>query len=89
MKIVAEIFDKEARKEFRRFLETTGQTKWEQKIAKIKSLPFFPAPSPNAYLSYFANRNCLTSHIETYLTLQREGKILRRHATPELMKACG
>jgi hypothetical protein len=89
MKLAADIFDKDAHKEFRRFLETTGQTKWEQKIEKMKSLPFFPAPSPNAYLNYLASRNYLTSHIETYLTLEREGKVLRRHATPELMKACG
>lgn len=89
MKLVPEIVDKDAHKEFRRFLETTGQKKWEQKIAKINSLPFFQSPSPNAYLNYLASRNPLTRHIETYLTLERDGKLLRKHATPELMKACG
>jgi hypothetical protein len=63
MKFVPEIFDKDAKREFRRFLENTGQTKWEEKIAKLKALPFFPAPSPNAYLNYLASRNSLTSHI--------------------------
>jgi hypothetical protein len=89
MKLVPEIIDKDAHKEFRRFLETTNQAIWGKKIAKINSFPLFPAPSPNVYLSYLGSRNPLTRHIETYLTLEREGKLLRRHATPELMKACG
>ena len=89
MKFVPDIFDKEAHKEFRRFLENTGQKNWEHKIAKINSLPFFPSPSPNAYMYYLASRNPLISHIETYLGFEREGKVLRKHATPALMKACG
>ena len=89
MKLLPEISDKDAHKEFRRFLKTTGETNWKQKIAKINALPFFPSPSPNAYLNYLASRNPLTRHVQTYLTLEREGKVLRRHPTPELMKACG
>ena len=89
MKLLPDIFDKDARKEFRRFLKSTGETSWQQKIAKLNALPFFPPPSPNAYLNYLASRNPLTRHIETYLTLEAEGKTLRRRATPEFMKTCG
>ena len=89
MKLLPEILDKDAHKEFRRFLRTTGQTNWEKKITKINSLPFFQSPSPNAYLNHLANRNPLIRHIETYLRLEKDGKVLRNHATPDLMKACG
>jgi len=89
MKLVPEIIDKDAHKEFRRFLDITGKDKWERKIAKVKSLPRFPSPSPNAYFHYLANRHPLVNHIEQYLGLERQGKLLRRHATPQLMKACG
>jgi hypothetical protein len=89
MKLLPEILDKDAHKEFQRFLKTTGQTNWGKKIAKINSLPLFRAPSPNVYLSHLASRNPLTRHIETYLTFEREGKSFRKHATPDLMKACG
>lgn len=89
MKLLPELIDKEAHKEFRRFLENTGHTNWEEKIKKLNSLPRFRAPSPNVYLEYLANRNPLAKHIEIYLTLEREGKSLRKHASPALMKACG
>jgi hypothetical protein len=89
MKLLPEIIDKAAHKEFRRFLGTTGQKNWEHKIAKIHSLPLFRSPSPNVYLAHLASSNPLIKHIETYLSLEREGKSLRKHATPDLMKACG
>lgn len=89
MKFLPEIVNKDAHKEFRRFLENTGRTNWEQKIKRLNSLPRFRSPSPNAYLDYLANRNPLARHIETYLTLEREGKLFWKHATPDLMKACG
>jgi hypothetical protein len=89
MKLLPELVDKDAHKEFRRFLENTSQTHWEEKIKKLNSLPRFRSPSPNVHLEYLANRNPLTKHIQTYLTLEREGKLLRKHATPALMKACG
>ena len=89
MKLLPELIDKEAHKEFRRFLENTGHTNWEEKIKKLNSLPRFRAPSPNVYLEYLANRNPLAKHIEIYLTLEREGKSLRKPASPALMKACG
>ena len=89
MKIVPEILDKDAHREFDRFLEATGRSNWNQKLEKTNSRPFFKAPSPNAYLKYLANLNPLTHHIETYLALHKAGKVLRRHATPELMKVCG
>jgi len=41
MKLLPDIFDKDARKEFRRFLKSTGETSWQQKIAKLNALPFF------------------------------------------------
>ncbi len=89
MKLVPEIVDKDAHREFRRFLNTTEQTNWEKKIAKINSLPRFRPPSPNIYVSQIDDRNPLTRHIETYLALEKEGKLLRKHATPEMMKTCG
>jgi hypothetical protein len=89
MKVVADIIDKDAHREFRRFLDTTNQADWEKKITKINSFPMFRAPSPNAYLKYLGSRNPLTRHIETYLRLEKEGKVFRRHATPELMRTCG
>ena len=89
MKLIAEIIDKDAHREFHRFLEATGIVNWERKIAKLNSLPKFRSPSPNAYLNYLASRNPLVSAIETYLSLERDGKSLRKNATPELMKACG
>src|SRR5687767_4327887 len=89
MKLSPELVDKEAHKEFRRFLENTGHTNWEEKIKKLNSLPRFRAPSPNVHLEYLANRNPLAKHIEIYLTLEREGKSLRKHASPALMKTCG
>lgn len=89
MKLLPEIIDRDAYKEFRRFLGTTGQINWEHKIAKIKSLPMFRSPSPNVYLHHLASRNPLVKPIETYLELERAGKSLHKHATPDLMKACG
>jgi hypothetical protein len=89
MKLVPEIIDRAAHKEFRRFLEITGRGNWERKIAKLNSLPLFPSPSPNAYFRYLANRNPLVEYISRYLELERQGKLLRKHATPEMMKACG
>jgi hypothetical protein len=89
MKLLPEIIDKDAHKEFRKFLKTTGQKNWEQKIAKNNSLPLFRSPSPNVYLNHLASRNPLIKPIEKYLSLEREGKLLRNHATPDLMKACG
>src|SRR6188508_1173638 len=89
MKLLPELIDKGAHKEFVRFLKNTGRTNWEEKIKKLNSLPRLRAPSPNIHLEYLANRNPLAKHIETYLTLEREGKLLRKHATLELMKTCG
>jgi hypothetical protein len=89
MKLIAEILDKDAHREFRRFLEVTGTGNWEHKIAKFDSLPKFHSPSPNAYLNYLASRNPLVSAIEIYLSLERDGKSLRKNATPDLMKASG
>jgi len=87
MKLIPEIIDRAAHKEFRRFLDITGQEKWERKIAKLKSLPRFRSPSPNAYFQYLASRHPLVNHIEQYLDLERQGKLLCKHATPQLMKA--
>jgi hypothetical protein len=89
MKLIAEIVDKDAHREFRRFLEATGRSNWERKLAKINSLPTFRSPSPNAYLSYLTSRNPLVEAIQTYFFLEREGKSLHKNATPDLMKACG
>jgi hypothetical protein len=89
MKLVPAILDKDAHKEFRRFLEITGRIDWEKKIAKINTRRLFPPPSPNSYSNYLAGRHPLIEHIETYLKLERDGKLLRKHATPEVMKACG
>jgi len=89
MKLVPAILDKDAHKEFRKFLETTGKVNWEKKIAKINSRRLLSPPSLNAYFNYLAGRHPLIEHIETYLKLERDGKLLRKHATPELMKACG
>lgn len=89
MKLVPEIVDRDAHKEFRRFLDTTGQNDWERKIAKITSLPTFRSPSPNVYVNYLASRNPLLMPIQAYLSLEKEGKLLRKHATPDLMKTCG
>ena len=89
MKLDADLIDKEAHKEFRRFLKSTGQETWERKIAKIHSLPMFRPPSPNAYRTYLANRNPLTRDIAAFLEIDREGKLLRKHATEQIMKTCG
>ncbi len=88
MKISAELFEKEAHKEIQRFLKYVGQTTWEKKIEKIRSLPFFPPPSPNLYRNYLASRNPLVTDIATVLKMEREGKSFRRHATAQLMKTC-
>jgi len=86
MKLEAALTTNEAHREFRRFLKNTGQAIWEQKISKINSLPAFPAPSPNRYRHYFANRNPLTNTVAAFLKLDREGKLFRHHATEQLMQ---
>lgn len=88
MKLAADLIDKDAHKEFRRFFNNTGQTTWEKKIAKIDGLSFFPSPSPNLYRNYLANRNPLTSVIAAFLKIDREGKQFRKHADAQLMKSC-
>src|SRR5713226_5387725 len=89
MKLLAEMLDKEADKEFHRFLGATGQSNWEKKIAKISALPKFPKPSPNVYLNYLVNRNPFVGSIKKYLELQRNGQSVWKHLTPDLMQACG
>jgi hypothetical protein len=89
MKLVPEIIDRDAHREFRRFLDNFGRKNWERKIAKIHALPAFRSPSPNTYRNYLANRNPLTRDIEVYLNIDREGKLLQKHLTLELMKTCG
>jgi len=89
MKLLPEIIDKDAHREFRRFLETTGKNNWERRIARINALPLLRSPSPNFYVNYLATRNPLVRPIETFLSLEREGNLLRKHATQDLMKACG
>lgn len=89
MKLVAEIIDKDAHREFRRFLEATGTDNWERKIGKLNSLPKFRSPSPNVYSAYLASRNPLVGAIERYLSLEKDGKSLRKNATPTLMKVSG
>ena len=86
MKLDAALIDKDAHKEFRRFLKNTGQAAWEKKIAKINMLPALPDPSPNSYRRYLANRNPLTNDIAAFLKIDREGKLFRKHATEQLMK---
>lgn len=89
MKLIAEIIDKDAHREFRRFLEATGRDNWERKMAKLKSLPKFRPPSPNVYSAYLASRNPLVEAIARYLSLEKDGKSLRKNATPSLMKVSG
>jgi len=89
MKLVAEMLDKEADKEFRRFLDATEQSKWEKKIAKLSALPKFPNPSPNVYLKYLASKNPFVEAIKKYLELKRNGQSVWKHLTPDLMQACG
>jgi hypothetical protein len=89
MKISTALNATDAHKEFLRFFQNTGHAIWEKKIAKLESLPLFPHPSPNFYRNYLVNRNPLTKAIAAFLTLHREGKLLRKHATDELMRACG
>ena len=88
MKVVAKIDDVDAHKEFRRFFKNTGQTIWEAKISKIESLPVLGYPSPNFYRNHLAARNPLTTGIAEYLKLDMQGKMLRKHATDQLMKIC-
>jgi hypothetical protein len=89
MKLVPEIIDKDAHREFRRFLEATGTENWERKIAKLNSLPKFRSPSPNVYSRYLAIRNPFLEAVARYLALEKEGKSLRKNATPVLMKVSG
>ena len=88
MKLIAEIVDKHAHREFRRFLEATGTENWERKIAKLRSLRR-RSPGPNVYSRYLASRNPLVEAIARYLSLEKDGKSLRKNATPALMKASG
>src|SRR5262245_4217923 len=89
MKLIAEIVDKHAHREFRRFLEATGTENWERKIAKFHSLPGFRSPGPNVYSRYLASRNPLVEAIARFLSLEKDGKSLRKNVTPALMKASG
>src|SRR5215510_4333563 len=89
MKLIAEIIDKDAHREFRRFLEATGRDNWERKMAKLKSLPKFRPPSPNVYAAYLASRNPLLEAVARYLSLEKDGKSLRKNVTPTLMKVSG
>ena len=85
MRLAADLIDRDAHKEFRRFFNNTGQITWEKKIAKIDGLSFLPSPSPNLYRKYLANRNPLTSVIAAFLKMDREGKQFRKHANTQLM----
>jgi hypothetical protein len=89
MKLTAEIIDKDAHREFGRFLKATGTENWERKIAKLKSLPKFRSPSPNVYSAYLASKNPLLEAVARYLSLEKEGKSLRKNAGPALMKVSG
>jgi hypothetical protein len=88
MKLAAELDDRYAHREFHRFLKNTGRNIWEKKIAKTESLHRFPHPSPNFYRASLAKKNPLTNAIATFFKLEKEGKLLRKHATDELMTAC-
>src|SRR5262245_39947549 len=89
MKLIAEIVDKHANREFRRFLEVTGTENWERKIAKLHSLPRFRSPGPNVYSHYLASRNPSRGSYSKILIFGKRGKSLRKNATPALMKASG
>jgi hypothetical protein len=89
MKLIPELTDLEAHREFRRFFSNIPRRFWKQKLAKIRSLPRFAPPSANAYIAYLAHMNPLTEAIGMFLKIESRGEVVRNYLTPKLMKACG
>jgi hypothetical protein len=86
MRFVAEMYDTEVDKEFRRFFEWTSETIWRSKLDKLTKTPQFSDAAP--YRQYLFNKNPLVPCIAKYFSLTRQGQSVARHLDAEEKRIC-
>jgi hypothetical protein len=86
MRFIAEMYDTEVEKEFRRFFEWTSETIWRSKLDKLAKTPQFSDAAP--YRQYLFNKNPLVPCIAKYFGLTRQGQSVARHLDPEEKRRC-